>query len=73
MAMKLGISEKIFTETYTRARGRGKGKFLELKEVRREEGVYDCVFLDRAAVPGKALCKLYEARPSQCRYYYFVS
>ena len=28
---------------------------------------YDCEFLDRESVPGKALCRIYEARPSQCR------
>ncbi len=28
---------------------------------------YDCVFLDRETVPGKAVCRIYGARPSQCR------
>ena len=27
----------------------------------------DCIFLDRQAVPGRAVCALYEARPTQCR------
>ena len=28
---------------------------------------HDCVFLDRETVPGKAVCRIYGARPSQCR------
>lgn len=28
---------------------------------------YDCVFLDRETVPGKAICGVYHARPSQCK------
>jgi Fe-S-cluster containining protein len=28
---------------------------------------HDCVFLDRETIPGKAICKVYEARPRQCR------
>jgi hypothetical protein len=27
----------------------------------------DCVFLDRTTAPGKALCGVYSARPTQCR------
>ena len=28
---------------------------------------FDCAFLDRTTVPGKALCSIYETRPRQCR------
>ena len=28
---------------------------------------YDCVFLDRESIPGKAVCRVYHARPSQCK------
>ena len=28
---------------------------------------HDCVMLDRASVPGKAICSLYNVRPLQCR------
>ena len=28
---------------------------------------YDCVFLDRETIPGKAVCRVYEARPTQCK------
>jgi Fe-S-cluster containining protein len=27
----------------------------------------DCVLLDRESQPGKALCRVYQARPAQCR------
>jgi len=27
----------------------------------------DCVLLDRESQPGKALCRVYHARPAQCR------
>jgi len=37
-----------------------------LTEVPTQHG-YDCVFLDRESQPGKALCRIYEARPMQCR------
>ncbi|MEO1008077.1 MAG: YkgJ family cysteine cluster protein [Planctomycetota bacterium] len=28
---------------------------------------YDCVFLDRTTIPGRAVCGVYDHRPSQCR------
>ena len=28
---------------------------------------FDCVFLDRETIPGKAVCRVYRARPSQCK------
>lgn len=28
---------------------------------------HDCEFLDRETIPGKAICSVYGARPSQCR------
>lgn len=37
-----------------------------LRERRSEHGL-DCIFLDRASVPGKAVCSIYKARPMQCR------
>lgn len=39
---------------------------LSLNERETEHG-FDCVFLDRESMPGKAVCRLYEARPLQCR------
>ena len=30
-------------------------------------GGYDCVFLDRTTIPGKAVCGVYNHRPRQCR------
>mmetsp|Transcript_9216 Transcript_9216/g.22663 ORF Transcript_9216/g.22663 Transcript_9216/m.22663 type:complete len:214 (-) Transcript_9216:103-744(-) len=63
MAKKVGVSTKQFYEQYTKKVGKEK-MLLE----REEEGFgMDCVFLDRKAVPGKAVCSLYEARPGQCR------
>ncbi len=37
-----------------------------LTEVRTKHG-FDCVFLDRDSQPGRALCRVYAARPMQCR------
>jgi len=69
MALKLKVSLPDFYQLYTRKQGRGANAWRELKEVKVEgkRGWYDCVFLDRVSVPGKALCKLYEERPTQCK------
>ncbi len=34
---------------------------------------FDCIFLDRESVPGKAVCSVYDARPTQCRTWPFWS
>ncbi|MCL4222133.1 MAG: YkgJ family cysteine cluster protein [Phycisphaerales bacterium] len=62
MAAHMGISEDEFAAGYTREAGAG----LSLTERLGPRG-YDCVFLDRQSVPGKAICAVYEARPLQCR------
>ncbi|MEY2714485.1 MAG: hypothetical protein RIT24_828 [Planctomycetota bacterium] len=62
MARALGISVELFMERYTRRIGARRS----LKELVRD-GKHDCVFLDRDSRPGKAICQLYKARPSQCR------
>lgn len=62
MAERLRISDDEFAERYTREAGAGPS----LTERLGPRG-YDCVFLDRESVPGKALCAVYEARPMQCR------
>lgn len=62
MAVKLGLSEAEFLATYTRVVGPSRS----LREKQTTFG-NDCVFLDRETLPGKAICGLYEARPSQCR------
>jgi len=62
MAAALGLSRAEFDERFVRTvRG-----IRSLTERRTEHG-YDCVFLDRDTVPGRALCRVYEARPTQCR------
>ena len=66
MAAKLAVTKDQYFEQFTRKRGRGKNAYVELKEKRTKHG-YDCVFLDRDTVPGKAICALYEVRPAQCR------
>lgn len=65
MAAKLGVSESQFRNQYARKPEWGDGGW-SLNEVKTEHG-YDCVFLDRTAIPGKAICSLYDARPTQCR------
>jgi uncharacterized protein len=63
MAAKLGLTEDAFLATYSRRVG---GPHRSLTEKKTAHG-NDCVFLDRESMPGKAVCGLYEARPSQCR------
>lgn len=62
IARRLGVSVESFYARYARDTVVGKS----LVEVETPFG-YDCVFLDRDAVPGKAVCSLYEDRPEQCR------
>jgi uncharacterized protein len=82
MAAKLGLSEPEFYERYARrierfdlqpdsddpaaAEGAPVPTAWSLRERRTKHG-YDCIFLDRERIPGKAICSLYEARPAQCR------
>ncbi len=60
MAKKLDISVDDFYKHYTRKIG---VKWSLTENV--IDGKYDCVFLNRETE--KPSCKLYEARPSQCR------
>ena len=62
MARHLGISLDEFLREYTHETPMGRS----LTERKTEFG-YDCVFLDRDTLPGKAICGLYEHRPEQCR------
>ena len=68
MAAKLTITTDDFYSKYTRKRGKGATAHVELKEIRAPDGKgYDCVFLDRQSMPGKAICSLYKQRPLQCK------
>lgn len=62
MASAIGVSDDEFWNTYTHDTTEGRS----LTEVPGPNG-HDCVFLDRESQPGKALCRVYEARPEQCR------
>ena len=62
MAAELGLDEADFLERFTHETPIG----ASLNEHETEHG-YDCVFLDRETVPGKAVCGVYGSRPSQCR------
>ena len=62
MAAVLGLDVDTFMKQYTRRIGARRS----LNEHKTSHG-YDCVFLDRDTMPGKALCRLYKARPAQCR------
>ena len=62
MASELGLTEAEFLERYTHDTVVGRS----LNERETEFG-YDCILLDRESVPGKAVCGVYGARPSQCR------
>lgn len=62
MAGGLGIEPGAFVDRYTHSTALGRS----LKERETEFG-HDCVFLDRETIPGKAVCGVYEHRPTQCR------
>lgn len=61
MASTLGLSRPDFEHHFAR---RVNGRW-SLREHRTTHG-FDCIFLDRQSQPGKALCRVYEARPAQC-------
>jgi len=62
MARELGLDLAEFRSRYGR---KAYGRW-SLREHNTEHG-YDCIFLDRETQPGKALCRVYRARPSQCQ------
>lgn len=65
MAKAVGVGEREFYERYAHRMKHGRTGW-SLNEVETEHG-HDCVFLDRDSQPGKALCSVHEARPTQCR------
>jgi Fe-S-cluster containining protein len=62
LARRLGVSEADFVDQYTKPMEGG----VSLRERLTAFG-WDCVFLDRTTIPGKAVCGVYEDRPLQCR------
>ena len=62
MADDLGIPLDKFLKKYTHNTPAGPS----LTERKTKFG-YDCVFLDRKTIPGKAVCGVYKSRPVQCR------
>ncbi len=62
MAAALGITSAEFHKRYAH-KVDGRWSLTE----RRAAAGYDCVFLDRTSAPGRALCSIYTARPTQCR------
>lgn len=62
LAARLDLSVPEFLRRYAHDTARGRS----LRETRGPAGL-DCVFLDRASVPGRAICAVYEDRPAQCR------
>lgn len=62
MARAVGVTVDAFMRDYTRDTVMGRS----LNEKMSAHG-HDCVFLDREKVPGRAVCGLYAARPTQCR------
>lgn len=71
IAARLSIRREEFIERYTvKLPSEICGRKRSLREVETEHGL-DCVFLDRATIPGKALCSIHDLRPSQCRTFPF--
>jgi Fe-S-cluster containining protein len=62
IALKLGVTEELFYSQYAH-QIRGRWSLKEVQINRR----FDCIFLDRTTIPGKAICSIYESRPGQCR------
>ena len=62
MAAELGMEVDDFMNAWARKLRDG----WSLKETLTSHG-WDCVFLDREKIPGKAVCSLYGSRPKQCR------
>ncbi len=62
IAARLGIDYERFLAEFTEDTPHGRS----IIEVQRRGG-FDCVFLDRSSVPGKAVCGIYEDRPRQCK------
>ena len=62
MASALGIERMLFYRRFVRYIN---GK-QSLRERRTQHG-FDCILLDRETQPGRALCRVYGARPVQCR------
>lgn len=71
IAGRLGVTVEQFLDRYTHDMGvEIAGRRRSLNEVPTEHGL-DCVFLDRATSPGKALCSIHDLRPLQCRTFPF--
>jgi Fe-S-cluster containining protein len=62
LAARFNMSVADFLARYTHKTSHGRS----LTERKTEFG-YDCIFLDREKIPGKAVCGVYEDRPAQCR------
>lgn len=67
LASRLGLSQADFIERYTKPMTGAQGGAQHSLTERLTAFGYDCVFLDRESVPGKAICGVYEDRPAQCR------
>jgi|GEM_PF-69033 len=62
LALRLGVTVEAFIRTFTHDTSAGRS----LKEKTSDFG-QDCIFLDRNSMPGRAVCGVYEDRPSQCK------
>lgn len=62
LAARLGMTVQTFLDSHTHETFAGRS----LTERVTPFG-HDCVFLDRATIPGRAICAVYEDRPGQCR------
>lgn len=62
MAANLQMSVTSFYDKYARKLKSG----WSLRERKTRHG-HDCILLDRETQPGKALCRVYKERPTQCR------
>jgi hypothetical protein len=66
MAAAAGVSEGEFYQRYARRIG-NRWSLSERVMERDGASLHDCIFLDRESVPGRVVCRVYAARPAQCR------
>jgi uncharacterized protein len=66
LAKRFRLTVPEFLARYTRMTLKGPSLNERLTQLPDGTG-YDCVFLDREKIPGKAVCGVYEDRPAQCR------
>jgi Fe-S-cluster containining protein len=67
LARRKGLPVEAFAAKFTHMTAEGRSLTEHVVTLPGRGEVRDCIFLDRATIPGKAVCGVYEDRPAQCR------